>query len=122
MAHNGGDVENHEAPEGEKKKPESRRRRILRALAAGATKVGRSQSEIAANAMATLRATSPGSPPGPRYMEVERFRDPLREEDEDRPLSLRRGGLVRRTGIYRLHRGERVVPARKAKSRSSRRN
>jgi hypothetical protein len=39
-------------------------------------------------------------------------------EDAERLLgSMKRGGKVKRTGLYRLHKNERVVPARKGKGR-----
>lgn len=33
------------------------------------------------------------------------------------PPSMKRGGRVHRTGIYKLHRGERVIPARGRRAR-----
>ena len=49
-----------------------------------------------------------GSPPPPKN-EQERI-DRLRRLDMI--MSFKRGGRVKRTGIYKLHRGEHVVPAR----------
>ena len=47
---------------------------------------------------------------------TDRLRKSLRDADIQ---GFRRGGRVHRTGIYRLHRGERVIPAR-AKRRGRR--
>jgi len=35
----------------------------------------------------------------------------------DVPISMRKGGKVRKTGLYRLHKNEYVVPARKSRGR-----
>lgn len=46
----------------------------------------------------------------------------LRKELRDKGLKgFKRGGPVKRTGIYKLHRGERVIPARKRRSGRRRR-
>ena len=45
---------------------------------------------------------------------------PQRQEKRDaapQPPSFKRGGRVHRTGIYKLHRGERVIPARSRRAR-----
>jgi hypothetical protein len=43
-------------------------------------------------------------------------------QDQERILaSMKRGGKVKRTGLYRLHKGERVKPARKGRGKKSRR-
>ena len=44
-------------------------------------------------------------------------RDLARRMDEIGIPGFKRGGRVHRTGIYRLHRGERVIPARKTRRR-----
>lgn len=42
----------------------------------------------------------------------------LREELRDKGIQgFKRGGRVHRTGIYKLHRGERVIPARSRRAR-----
>ena len=44
--------------------------------------------------------------------------DDLRKELERKGLrGFKRGGRVRRTGIYKLHAGEKVIPARKRRHR-----
>ena len=48
------------------------------------------------------------------YATTSRLRRELREKGIQ---GFRRGGRVHRTGIYKLHRGERVIPARSRRGR-----
>lgn len=53
--------------------------------------------------------------------EVERSKDQAdRELQRAAVPSMKRGGPVRKTGIYRLHKGERVVPKSRVKKMRSR--
>jgi len=36
-----------------------------------------------------------------------------------RPLSMKKGGKIKKTGVYKLHKGEKVVPAKKAPKKAS---
>ena len=46
------------------------------------------------------------------YLTTGEARSELQSIDRDPFKGFRKGGRVHRTGIYRLHKGERVIPAR----------
>jgi hypothetical protein len=91
------------APPSGKRQPSARRKSVGKALQSAGKSLNEASTRALMDQAASLASAPIAQPAAPRYMDVPAFK---------------RGGKMRKSGVARLHKGERIERSRKGRGRS----